>query len=392
MKRVLLAWELGGGIGYTGWLIAIAKGLQAQGCETVLALRELEPCIHQFAFIDCPVVAAPVAPGFRPPRVRREGFHPCGFADLMMANGFGQTHELHALVRAWRGLIDLVRPDLIVGAYSPVLGVAAYGRVPLAIIGYGYTTPPADQATFPLFRHNRKPYADQDELLARVRRVQGAVGAPEPQQLTDIYKGDGRFILSFDELDPYLGVRNEKLVGPLEPLGEIPPLPFAPRFYAYLLGDQPFVPKVVEALAQSGLPGAIYLRNGKMAPPPGLAENGVEWLTRPPPLSEATASATIMVHHGGANSVHAALAAGRQQILLPRNLDQVIMAERASALGLARKLERIEAASKVGESLRALAVDGEGLQRAGDFARLVRERGQHDALPAIVEACLKLLH
>lgn len=391
MKRVLLAWELGGGIGYTGWLIAIARELQARGCETVLALRELEPCIHQFAFIDCPVVAAPVAPGFRPSRVRREGFHPCGFADLMLANGFGQTHELHALVRAWRGLIDLVKPDLIVGAYSPVLGVAAYGRVPLAIVGYGYTAPPADRPAFPLFRRNRTPYADQETLLARVRRVQDAVGGPLPDRLTDIYRGAGRFILSFDELDPYRDTRHEPLMGPLEPLGGIPPLPPAPRFYAYLLGDQPFVPKVVEALAQSGLPGAIYLRNGKMAPPPGLAENGVDWLTRPPPLSEATAGATVMVHHGGANSVHAALAAGRQQILLPRNLDQTIIADRAKALGLADTLGRRDAAAKVGDCLRGLAVDRDALRLADDFAHLVRRRGQHHALPRIVESCMALL-
>ena len=391
MKRVLLAWELGGGIGYTGWLIQIARRLQEEGCEVVLALRELEPCVHQFAFIDCPVLAAPVAPGFRPLRFKREGFHPCGFADLMLANGFAQTHELHALARAWRGMIDTVKPDLIVGAFSPVLGVAAYGRVPLAIIGYGYTTPPADRPTFPLFRHNRRPYADQDKLLARVCRVQGALGGPQPKQLTDIYRGEARFILSFDEIDPYKDQRNEPLVGSMEPLGAIDPLPVAPRFYAYLLGDQPFVPKVVEALAQCGLPGAIYLRNSKMAAPAGLEANGVQWLTRPPPLSEAVRSATVMVHHGGANSVHAVLAAGRQQILLPRNLDQTIIADQASALGLAGKLDRSRAAAKVAENLISLAVDVEALQRVHDFARLVRGRGQHDALPRIVESCLKLL-
>ena len=116
MKRVLLAWELGGGTGYTGWLLDIARGLQARGHAVTLALREPVACIHQYASLDAPVLAAPVAPGRMPKETRGKGFFPCGFADLMMANGYGETHVLHALVRAWRGLIDLAKPDLIIGA------------------------------------------------------------------------------------------------------------------------------------------------------------------------------------------------------------------------------------------------------------------------------------
>ena len=80
MKCVLLCWELGGGIGYTAWLIEIARALQARGCSCMLALRELVPCVHQFAFLEAPVVAAPVAPGLRTERIRREGFNPVSFA------------------------------------------------------------------------------------------------------------------------------------------------------------------------------------------------------------------------------------------------------------------------------------------------------------------------
>ncbi|MCG8354088.1 MAG: hypothetical protein MI920_00815 [Kiloniellales bacterium] len=388
-KTVLLCWELGGGTGYTAWLVDIARRLQAAGCAPVLALRELVPCIHLTAGLEAPVLAAPVAPGLLPDPGR--GFYPCGFADLMQANGFGRTHELNALVRGWRGLIDTVKPDLVVGAYSPVLGVAAYGRVPLALIGYGYTLPPADQATFPLFRSDRKPYADQGELLARVRRVQESLGAPLPERLTDIHRGDARFVLSFPEIDPYKETRHEPVVGALEDLGPIPPLPAAPRFYAYLVGGKPFVRDVVEGLLRCGLPGAIYLRGPNIRPPRNLDRLGIEWLTRPPPLAEAIAGASLVVHHGGANTLHAALAAARPQVLAPRNLDQSVMAQEAEDFRIAVRLEANPTPEAVAGTLRRVATEPQLLRNLNAYARLVRARGQHDALPEVVESCLALL-
>lgn len=391
MKRVLLAWELGGGTGYTGWLLDIARQLQARDCQVTLVLREPVTSIHQYASLDAPVLAAPLAPANPPKALRGRGFHPCGFADLMLANGFGETHVLHALVRAWRGVIDLAKPDLIVGAYSPVLGMAAFGRVPLALIGYGYTLPPAERASFPLFRKDRKPYADQDELLARVCRVQEALGAPIPKCLTDIYRGAGRFVLSFPEIDPYQEQRRESVVGALEDLGPIPAFPSAPRFYAYLVGGQPFLPKLVEGLVQSGLPGAIFVRDRTFAPPSGLAEAGIEWLKQPPPLSQAIAKASLVVHHGGANTLHAALGAARPQVLVPRNLDQAILARQARDFRIALRLDKSTAGRSVGETLRSLAADPTLLRNLNAYARLLRARGQHNALPRVVERCLDLL-
>ncbi len=388
-KKVLLGWELGGGTGYAAWLVDIARGLQAEGCETVLALRELVPCIHLTAKLDAPVLPAPVAPGYKP--IRGRGFYPCGFADLMLANGFGQTHELNALVRGWRGLIDEIKPDLIVGAYAPVLGMAAYGRVPLALIGYGYTLPPADQETFPLFRAEGRPYADQAALLARVQRVQESLGAPLPERLTDIQRGEARFVLSFPEIDPYKDSRREPVVGALEDLGEIPPMPWSPRFYAYLVGAKPFVRNVVEGLIRCGLPGAIYLRDPNMPQPANLERLGIEWLTRPPPLAEAMAGASVVIHHGGANTLHAALGAARPQILVPRNRDQAVMADEAEAFRIAVRLANNAAPEAVAETVRRVATEPQLLRNLNAYARLVRARGQHDALPRVIARCRALL-
>ena len=391
MKRVLLAWELGGGTGYTGWLLAIARALQAEGFAVTLALREPVTSIHQYASLDAPMLAAPVAPPRKLKAITGRGFHPSGFADLMLANGFGETHVLHALVRAWRGLIDLARPDLIVGAYSPVLGLAAYGRVPLALIGYGYTLPPADKPQFPLFRDDRKPYADQHQLLERVRRVQGALKSPLPEKLTDIYRGDARFILSFPEIDPYQAQRREAVVGALEDLGPVPRLPAAARFYAYLVGDQPFLPSLIEGLASCGLPGSIYLRDSEMKLPEGLDAAGIDLLKHPPPLDEAIAGASLVIHHGGANTLHAALGAARPQILVPRNLDQTILARQAVDFRIASRLDKSSAGEAVRDTLWQLLSDRALLKNLDAYARLIRARGQHNALPAVVARCLSLL-
>lgn len=392
MSRVLLAWELGAGIGYTEWLVQIGRALKQESCRPILALRDLQACWSLIAESSLPAVQAPFIQGRLNAKARKEGFQPTSFADLMACNGFSSLEQLASMVRAWEGLIDLVRPQVIVGAYCPVLGLAAYDRVPLILTGYAYTLPPADEATFPVFNPSIPPYSDQAKLFDLVKQVQELRGERAPERLTDIHRGDRRFVLTFPELDPYRQQRREPPVGPLEDLGtEIVPPPSEPRFYAYLVGDKPIVPKLIEGLLACGLPGAIYLRDSAMRPSVDPKTKNVAWLARPPPLSQAVTQATVVIHHGGANTFHWALGAGRPQIVAPRVMDQTLTANEGQRLGLAVKLAPDASPEQIAQIVRQTAEDGDMHERVADYARGVRRRGVHNSLSKVVEACLDFL-
>ena len=169
MKTILLGWDLGHGFNYVVQLRQIADALAAAGHRPVLALRSLESVGRLLADRSYPVLQAPWLIGRLSPQA--QGWWPTSFADLMAVNGFGSEDHLLSMQRGWRDLIDLVRPDLVVGRYAPVLMSAAYGRIPSVLFGSPYAIPPADGATFPEFRRDVPAYADQGRMLETARRV-----------------------------------------------------------------------------------------------------------------------------------------------------------------------------------------------------------------------------
>ena len=116
--KVLLGWELGDGIGYASRLLAIARQLARSGHEPVVALRNFETTWPLSTDDPFPVIQAPMVMGRLGPARAQSGFNPAGFADLMECNGFGSFDHLMGIVKAWSAVIDVVKPDLIVGAPS----------------------------------------------------------------------------------------------------------------------------------------------------------------------------------------------------------------------------------------------------------------------------------
>ena len=52
----------------------------------------------------------------------------------MRRHGYLDRLKLASMVRGWQGLIDLIKPDLIVAEYSPTLCLAAWGEItPLSL-------------------------------------------------------------------------------------------------------------------------------------------------------------------------------------------------------------------------------------------------------------------
>src|SRR5262245_66660318 len=109
MSTVLIAWELGAGLGHVRPLLAVAEALAQEGHRPVLALRdtvETWPVLRHQPF---PVLPAPMM--LRPMDIGRP-FAATSMTDVLAVVGWGAGDSLEALHRSWQGPIDAGRPSL----------------------------------------------------------------------------------------------------------------------------------------------------------------------------------------------------------------------------------------------------------------------------------------
>jgi hypothetical protein len=389
-KVILLGWEMGGGLGHVHNLLAVARGLADRGHFPVCALRNVIDGTGPLRDQALAVVQAPV---WQPrPLDDDRAFLASSYADVLAVHGYDTVEHLLPLVEAWQGLLDFVRPALVVLDFAPTLALAATGAVPMVEIGTGFTMPPLEGATFPALIPDRAPVLTEEALLAVVAEVQRRRGRPVPASLPAMLAGPRRFLTVLPELDPYRAVRREQAVGCIAPAVG-PPLPPAvrPGFFAYLNAAAGGIEALLRGLGRAGLAGTAYLRAATPALRARLRAHGLNVLDRPPPLGEMLAENALVVHHGGSGLAHYALAAGRPQLVFPEHLEQILNGQLLHGLGVGRYLVGRFAEERPAQELARMLHDDALAERCRQAAASVQARGPWTPQAAVLEHCLTLL-
>jgi hypothetical protein len=167
------------------------------------------------------------------------------------------------------------------------------------------------------------------------------------------------------------------------------PRPAQPGFFAYLSAEASGLEQLLDGLARAGCPGRAYVRGATPAQRQRWRRPGLEVLDGPPPLAEALARATAVVHHAGAGMAQHALSAGLPQLLFPTHLEQVLNAQLLHGLEVGQYLIDPFPAAVVAQELQQLLNGRHLAARARALA--LQARGPWDPLPRIVERCLALL-
>ncbi len=388
-RTILLAWELGGGYGHAGTLARIGRALADRGYRLVFAHRDLVgvwPLIR-----DLPGQHLVAPSHLKPVPEKHLPFLAASFTDILGVSGYSSADLLLPLLRAWDGLLDQLRPDLIVTDFSPTLALAARGKVPILDVGQGYTQPITHLPEFPKFVDDQKPTFSSEEILAVVREVQLVRGAPVPKSLPGIYSEVEKCLCVLPEMDPFQDLRPGVAIGPLEELPEPSPLPSKPWFFGYLSTSVTSTEIVLTLLREAGFEGGAYIRPAKRELSARLREKGIEIFDQPPPLAEVLSRARVFVHHAGLNSAQVCLAAGRPQLVFPEHLEHELNAAALYHLGVAHALTREFPAEDVIEGMRQLMFDRKFEEKAAEVARKIQATGPWDPLPKVLEICEKLL-
>ena len=378
MGTVLFTYEFGAGLGHLTPLLAVAERL-ASHHRLVFALRDVD---HGAETIRRALgERAEVRQGvrWRPPEKRRGAART--LADALWNAGFADRDKMAEVVREWGGLVDELRPDLLVADFAPGLRLATLGRVPMIEVGYGYTTPPQGRLLPPLRpwdpRVPAMSRAKEFQLLAWANAARAAVGGPPVDHLADLFHGDETFVCTLPELDPYAAYRDSS-TGPLVP--SLRPGPAfsersGPEVYAYLHGNHPQLKTILQALTLSDRDAAVYISGVPAETVASLCGRRIRVYRKPADYAAVLPQAKLVIHHGGLGTAHTALAAATPQLMFPVRLEWQTNARGVELLGAGRVGDPTATREALARQVSTL-LENTGLQ-AGAVSASIR---LHDAL------------
>lgn len=369
-KKILLAWEMGAGLGHTRRLLQIGRALKEVGHTVILAQRTIHTLAGEVRSAGIAMLQAPQQRSLAP---KGKPFRALTYADIMGVCGYADIAALEPVLDAWDGLLSGLKPDLIIGDYCPILPLAARGRYPYLAFGDGFVVPPHETDAFPPLRQQGEPMFDHGRLLEIAQDLLMRRGQPLINRLGEITSGDAQAVITLPQLDIYNRYRGTPAFGPLE---ELPPMAQTADdgpLYIYLAADHPPTRKVLQAVADLQIPAEAFIRDAPAELKAALRAKGIEVHDTPPPLPERLPHARAILHHAGMGTLEAALGIGCPQILLPRHLEQSLNARNLAGAGIAALLtgDTVEA---IRENLPSLLAKSDWRQKARGAASALNKK------------------
>ena len=336
MATILFAWELGANLGHLIPLSHIVRRLHG-GHRCVFAVRDLAYALSVLG-PDAEIVQAPLWPRHR--YLGAASGVVAGYTDILAAIGFADAPKLAAVAAAWRSLIDLVSPDLVVADHSPGLLVALYRRdIPVVAVGTGFTMPPVDYDRLPPLRGDLPSALPDARLFEAIRDACSLIDAPRPQTLVEVFRTPYRIVFGLPELDPYQSYRRELMVAPPGGLPRAMAWPPGRRLFVYAGSEMGNFDALLQGLATVTVPLEVYLRGDTAPAREFLRLRGATVHEQPPQLADVLSLASHVISQGGAGTTAAAFSAGRPQLIVALHDEALLNYELLKRHGVAQKLE-----------------------------------------------------
>lgn len=337
MARILFVWELGGGIGHLTRIKLLALTLRKRGYEPVFVLKDLSRSEMVFGHDGFACYQAPLWL----PKVAGLPLA-ATFPELLFRFGYLDPDGLLGIVRAWRGLLDLLQPDLLIADHAPTALLAARGMdMRRAQFGNGFAVPPR-LCPMPPFRTWEKNDArrieqSENKTLAGANHVLQRFNLPQLKTFSELFEVDEEFLCIWPELDHYPQRSTPHYWGPTMLLGEGPqpvwPMGDGKRIFAYLKGDYSYLEPVLQALQALPNPTLAYVAGISPALVSKYQSASLAFSSQPVGMDAARREADLMVCHGGDATVSAALLAGKPLMVLPMHAEQYGTAQNVERLG-----------------------------------------------------------
>lgn len=345
MATVLCVWELGGNLGHLSNLLLPIEVALAQGHKVVLAARQLHHAASVFGDLPITYLQAPCKQEFV---LADQSAFP-SYTHLLARQCFSSVDELQMLVRAWRSIFDLVKPELVLFEHSPTALIAAWGQpFKKVVLGNGFTLPPlqpdpsAPFVPFPTTalapQVKQGLQHDDGEVLKLINLALQKTGGPALPHLHAMFsQADARLLMTWPALDPYGERPDERYLGVEAPQKrESPSWPQGAghKVFGYLQAF-PSLEFLLRDLLAAGVAALLFVRNL----PPALREKyggvNIRFLDRPVDLNSIAMEAKWVITHGNHSTTAQFMQAGVPQLIIPPHQEQLFTAMRMAQAGAA---------------------------------------------------------
>lgn len=329
MAKILLTWELGSGFGHVASLSSIAAELAARGNTVVAALRDPQRGNHFFAPLGVPLIQAPL-----PPAEPRGSTQPVAtYAELLASVGFDSPETLSSMLAGWDRIYDEVSPDAVIFDHSPFAILAAVGRDFGAIQhGTGFYIPP-DTKPLPLLRpwlvqDPRDALNREDHVLHGVNSLLRTRGQKSFERLAELYTStDVRWLATYQDLDHFGPRQGERFHGITPPPtgGLQPSWPggSGPRVFAYLQPDSTSL-TAIETLGKLGYPTIARVAGIESSSIP-TDRKSLTVVSDAVDIGRTAQECDLAILSGGHGTLAAVLLAGKPVVVLPIQLEQLLL-------------------------------------------------------------------
>jgi len=338
----MIGWELGAGEGHLARMVPIVRALRERGWTVIAAVRDVARARSILGPVGGCAGPGRFVLGQAPIFLHRAPVSGAcaSLGEILSITGFGDAKLIAPVLRAWISLLERFKPDVAISDAAPTLNVAARGRAPVVTIGNGWTIPPEMDPLPPLLREHygqASAIAAEQRIckaftLASGKRIESAAGT---------LRGEANFVCTAPPLDPYADYRSDTLYWP--PEVEIPPRAGQRSGPAliYLPKGHPAIDAVLAAVAVCGDQAQGYFGGSAKTGPPSVSV-----ASHPLDFAALMPQAPYIIHHGGLGTANYALALGVPQLVLPTDLEKMLIGrgvERVSA-GLTARPDRSAAA------------------------------------------------
>jgi hypothetical protein len=392
MANVLIAWELGGGLGHIARMAPVVAAL-AGGGHVVSVVARYPGRLDVF---DCLEVSRFQAPR-PPPRTAPVIELPRNFAHLLCCNGYADQCELTRLYAGWRELYDTIAPDLIVFDHAPTAMLAARSlKAKKVVVGTGFCCLP-DISPLPDLRpwmpdDCERLYRDEQVVLATMNEVLCVQGSTPLSRIGQLYgEVDATILATFAELDHYPGRNGARYYGVWATGdGEPPAWPAGSekRIFAYLK-PFPAFPLLLELLCYLDGSTVMYVDGVDRAMTEPYQSPRLRFLDQPAGIESAARQCDFAISNAGHGATAAMLLAGKPLLMIPRNLEQAMTARAVERLGAGLWAGR-DQPDEIARKLDALLHSEQYAEAAKRFASQYADFNPQAALERAV-ACIETL-
>jgi UDP:flavonoid glycosyltransferase YjiC (YdhE family) len=335
MKNIMMAWELGGGLGHVANRFAVHETLRARGHRVALAWRDLRTLFRLRPDMRGPVFAAPNPPGLSlaPQRTM------LSFADILWHDaGLHEAAVCAAVITAWRSLLIEFRCDLLLADAAPMATVAARSMgIPVLRHGISFLHPPA-VAPFPVFRDWERHDANHLPLV-EARALEHVNAALKPhagatfETLAQACADAPLLLESLPEVDVY-GPRAIECCLPNVAHGHHDAPQWSsqdgPRIFCYLKHDYPWLDRLFGALNRAPAQTCAFIDGAAPKLPAGAP---IRLHHAPVDTRSAIAQSDLIICAAGNGMINESLLAGKPLLLLPMQAEQYLNARQVQRLG-----------------------------------------------------------